>query len=178
MMSVYGLLRSVYVHRLWIKMINRWWTYMDLRSEPNMINDIETQLFMDIRKWFCNPGAAPSLAVKSIRKPYDNEMRNVNTCYLSNLEIVYFYTDSLTVLNMWNLYNYPLGQELSEELLKMCKMLQDSLKNYPYNVGRWYLYIHLCEISCTLVKALQAREMLRTMYVLYFDPLFPLLVCS
>jgi len=133
-----------------------------VEQQPDMITSIEAQLIMAIRKRACKPGIEPSLAEQSVGRPYAYAMREVYAHYPSDPEVAYLYADSLMVLNAWNLYDYPLGQELSDDVPEIRKVLEESLKIHPHHAGLCHLYVHLCEMSPTPEKALPACETLRT----------------
>jgi len=133
-----------------------------VEQQPNIISDVETQVIMAIHKRACNPGIEPSLAEQSVGRPYADAMKNVYARYPSDPEVAYLYADSLMVLNAWNLYDYPLGRILSDDVPEIRKVLEDSLKIHPRNAGLCHLYVHLCEMSPAPEKALPACAILRT----------------
>jgi len=133
-----------------------------VEQQPDMITNTETQLIMAIRKRACKPGIKPSLAEQSVGRPCADAMRDVYARYPADPEVAYLYADSLMVLNAWNLYDYPLGRELSDDVPEIHKVLEESLKVHPHHAGLCHLYVHLCEMSPTPEKALPACETLRT----------------
>ena len=69
------------------------------------------------------------------------------------------------VLNAWNLYEYPTGRPLSEDIDEIETVLEQALQLHPRHAGICHLYVHLCEMSSHPEKALSACQSLREEYV-------------
>jgi hypothetical protein len=82
----------------------------------------------------------------------------------TDAEVAYFFAESLMVLNAWNLYEFPTGKPLSEDIDEIKAVLENALVLHPDHAGICHLYVHLCEMSNHPEKALPACQALRTKY--------------
>lgn len=131
---------------------------------PSLISDIEAKLASAVRVLTCNPGIDGNISNEIVGRPYSQAMRKVYEQYPDDAEIVYFFAESLMVLNAWELYEYPTGKPLSEDVEEICHVLETALKTHKDHVGLCHLYVHLSEMSSDPGKALKACEPLRTIF--------------
>lgn len=137
---------------------------MGQKNKPQsseQISDIESQILSAIRTLTCHPGVDPQLAESTVGRPYANALRKVYQQFPEDAEVAYFFAESLMVLNAWNLYEYPTGRPLSEDIDEIETVLERALQLHPKHAGICHLYVHLCEMSSHPEKALAACQSLR-----------------
>lgn len=134
----------------------------DQNSQTQIISDVETQILSAIRILTCQPGIHPQLAEGTIGRPYANALRKVHERFPEDLEVSCFFAESLMVLNAWNLYEYPTGRPVSQDVDEIQTVLEMALILNPKHAGICHLYVHLCEMSSHPEKALSACQALRT----------------
>lgn len=144
-----------YHTRLAVEKTNR------LKGTCGEISDVEQMLVTALRIRTCRPGVDPSIADEVIGRPYANEMRKVYEKYPNDPEVAFMFSDSLMVLNAWQLYEFPTGRPLTPDVKEIEKVLQTSLDKHPEHVGLCHLYVHLSEMYCDPGRALAACEPLR-----------------
>ncbi|KAL3782531.1 hypothetical protein HJC23_005205 [Cyclotella cryptica] len=132
--------------------------------EGDLISDIEVQLLSAIWTLTGRPGLDPSLSVTVLGRPYANALRKVYERFPTDAEVAYFFAESLMVLNAWNLYEFPTGKPLSEDIDEIKAVLENALALHPDHAGICHLYVHLCEMSSHPEKALPACQALRTKF--------------
>ncbi|KAL7549058.1 hypothetical protein ACHAWF_012331 [Thalassiosira exigua] len=131
-------------------------------QSSQVISDVETQLLSAIRTLTCRPGIHPQQAEKTVGRPYADALRKVHERYPDNSEVSYFFAESLMVLNAWNLYEYPTGRPVSQDVEEIQVVLEEALRLHPNHAGICHLYVHLCEMSSHPEKALPACQALRS----------------
>jgi len=130
-------------------------------QNSQMISDIETQILSAIRILTCHPGINPKLAEHTVGRPYADALRKVHKRFPGDAEVASFFAESLMVLNAWNLYEYPTGRPLSQDVEEIQSVLEEALVLNPTHAGICHMYVHLCEMSNHPEKALPACEALR-----------------
>lgn len=138
---------------------------MDHEQSSEKISEIESQILAAIHTLTCYPGIDPPLAEGTVGRPYANALRKLYQRYPEDAEVAYFFAESLMVLNAWNLYEYPTGRPLSEDIDEIETVLEQALQLHPRHAGICHLYVHLCEMSSHPEKALSACQSLREEYV-------------
>jgi len=129
---------------------------------PDVIQDVEKMLIYAIRRLTCNPGVDPSIAEKTNGVPFANAMREAYQHFPKDPEIAYFCSESIMVLHAWNLFHYPTGRPVSDDVIEVQGIIENALKLHPHHVGLCHMYVHLCEMSTYPEKALVACNELRT----------------
>ena len=137
----------------------------NMEHGSQLISDVEIQILSAIRTLTCHPSIEPHLAETTVGRPYANAMRRVHERYPDEADVSYFYAESLMVLNAWNLYEYPTGKPLSQDVEEIQTVLEQALKLHPKHAGICHLYVHLCEMSSEPQKALAACDALRTEFL-------------
>jgi len=130
----------------------------DIISEP------EAHLITAVRILTGTPGVDPGLSELAVGRPFADAMRKAYQKYPQDPEIVYWFAESLMVLNAWQLYEYPSGQPLSPDVVEVRTVLEKALQLHPHHPGLCHLYVHLSEMSAHPAFALKACQPLRTMY--------------
>jgi hypothetical protein len=125
-----------------------------IKDSPNLISDVEMSLISAIRILTCNPGIDSGLSEELVGRPYADAMRKLYQRYPHDPEIVYFFTESLMVLNAWKLYEYPTGKPLSDDVVETRAVLELALKMHSDHAGLCHLYVHLMEMSSEPYRAL------------------------
>jgi hypothetical protein len=131
-------------------------------QSSRMISDIEMEIISAIYIHASHPGIHPHLAEGTVGRPYADALRRVHERFPEDAEVSYFYAESLMVLNAWNLYEYPTGRPLSEDVEEIESVLERALQLHPRHAGICHLYVHLREMSSHPEKALSACQALRT----------------
>lgn len=121
-----------------------------------------------IRSLNQNPGVDPTEAECINGYPYSKAMRELYKAYPDDAEVAYFFIESIMVLHAWNLFDYPTGKPLSDDVPEVKIALEKSLKLHPQHVGLCHMYVHLCEMATYPEKALDACDVLRHRYVMVF----------
>jgi hypothetical protein len=134
----------------------------ELAVEP--VSELETQWILAVRALTSCPGIALDLAEETVGRPYADAMRNLHHMYPVDPDVAYAFAESLMVLNAWKLYEYPTGRPLSNDVIEIRRVLEESLKTNPDHPGLCHLYVHLLEMSDEPHKALQACAVLRTKF--------------
>jgi hypothetical protein len=129
---------------------------------PTMISDVEAQLLAAIRILSGTPGVDPDLSCETVGRPYADAMRKVYQKYPNDPDIVYFFAESLMVLNAWELYEYPSGKPLSPDVDETRTVLESALQKHPNHPGLIHMYVHLSEMSAQPERARSICESLRT----------------
>ena len=129
---------------------------------PEVISDVEAQLLAAIRILAGTPGVDPDLSCETVGRPYAVAMRKVYQKYPNDPDIVYFFAESLMVLNAWQLYEYPSGKPLSPDVEETRRILEEALVGHPHHPGLCHMYVHLSEMSAHPEKAIAACEPLRS----------------
>jgi hypothetical protein len=129
---------------------------------PELISDVEVQLLSAIRILTGTPGVDPDLSDETVGRPYADAMRKVYNRYPDDPDIVYFFTESLLVLNAWQLYEYPSGKPLSPDVEETREVLERALKVHAHHPGLIHMYVHLSEMSSRPERAQEICEPLRT----------------
>ncbi len=135
-------------------------------KRPQPIQDVEVMLINAIRCLNKNPGVDPSQAETINGQPFAKAMRNVYTKYPHDAEVAYFFVESIMILHAWNLFEYPTGKPLSQDVPEVQLALEKSLELHPQHVGLCHMYVHLCEMATYPEKALNACHVLRHRYVI------------
>ena len=130
--------------------------------EGELISDVEVQLLSAIRTLTNRPGLEPAHATTLLGRSYANALRKVHALFPHDAEVAYFFAESLMVLNAWNLYEYPTGKPLSDDVDEIKEVLEKALAMHPDHAGICHLYVHLCEMSEWPERALGACRALRT----------------
>lgn len=133
----------------------------NMEQDSEMISEIESQILSAIYTLTCHPGIDPPRAERTVGRPYSDALRKVYERFPEDAEVAYFFAESLMVLNAWNLYEYPTGRPLSEDINEIEVVLERALQLHPRHAGICHLYVHLCEMSCHPEKALSACQALR-----------------
>ena len=128
------------------------------------IKDVEVMLINAIRCLNKNPGVDPAKAECLNGNAYVKAMREVYENYPEDAEVAYFYVESIMVLHAWNLFQYPTGKPLSDDVPEVKKALECALELHPQHVGLCHMYVHLCEMTTYPQKALKACSVLRERY--------------
>lgn len=138
----------------------------DVTALPDLISDVESQLLTAIRILTCCPGVDPDLADETVGVPYATAMRKVYQKYPKDAEVMYCFAESLMVLNAWQLYEYPSGNPVSDDVEETRAVLERALatEEHGHNAGLCHLYVHLSEMSAHPELALPACESLRTLF--------------
>ena len=133
-------------------------------NQSQVISDVETHILSAIRTLTCHPGIHPHLAESTVGRPYADAMRKIHERFPDNVDVSYFFAESLMVLNAWNLYEYPTGKPISQDVEEIQIVLEKALQLHPtkHHAGICHLYVHLCEMSSHPEKALPACQALRT----------------
>lgn len=126
------------------------------------IPDVEFQILTAIRMRTNQPGIDPSHADDTLGRPYANFLRLLHQKYPDDPEVAFLFSDSLMVLNAWNVYEFPTGRSISPDTDEVQAVLENSLRKHPNHPGLCHLYIHLSEMSNNPRRALAACEPLRT----------------
>ncbi len=134
------------------------------RTIPELISDIEVHFLSAIRILTGTPGVDPGLSDETLGRPYANAMRTVYNMYPSDPDIVYFFAESLMVLNAWQFYDYPSGTPLSPDVDEIRDILERALQVHPHHPGLIHMYIHLCEMSPHPERAHAISEPLRSLF--------------
>jgi hypothetical protein len=129
---------------------------------PELISDVEVQLLSAIRILTGTPGVDPDLSDETVGRPYANAMRKVYSKYPNDPDIVYFFAESLLVLNAWQLYEYPSGKPLSPDVEETREILERALQLHAHHPGLIHMYVHLSEMSSHPERAQAICEPLRT----------------
>jgi hypothetical protein len=129
---------------------------------PVLIADVEAQLLSAIRILTGTPGVDPGLSYETVGRPYADAMRKVYQKYPNDPDIVYFFAESLMVLNAWELYEYPSGKPLSPDVDETRTALETALQIHPNHPGLIHMYVHLSEMSAHPDRARSICEPLRT----------------
>jgi hypothetical protein len=129
---------------------------------PGVISDVEAQLLTAIRILTGTPGVDPDLSCETVGRPYADAMRKIYQKYPGDPDIVYFFAESLMVLNAWQLYEYPSGRPLSPDVEETRNVLEEALLLHPHHPGLCHMYVHLSEMSAHPEKAIGACEPLRS----------------
>lgn len=130
---------------------------------PELISDVEVQLLSAIRILTGTPGVDPDLSDETVGRPYANAMRKVYQKYPNDPDIVYFFAESLLVLNAWQLYEYPSGKPLSPDIEETRDILERALQVHTHHPGLIHMYVHLSEMSAHPERAHTICEPLRTL---------------
>lgn len=128
---------------------------------PDMITDVESQLVSAIRVLTCNPGVNADLANELVGRPYADTMRSIYQKYPNDAEVAYFFVEALMVLNAWQLYEYPTGRPLSDDVVETRSILETALQTHRNHAGLCHMYVHLSEMSADPGKALDYCQPLR-----------------
>ena len=131
-------------------------------GQPQMITDVESQIVAAVRILTCNPGVDAALAEELVGYPYADAMRKVYSLYPNDAEVVYFFAESLMVRNAWELYEYPTGKPLTEDVVEIGLVLETALEKHPDHAGLCHMYVHLSEMSSDPGRALKACIPLRS----------------
>jgi len=131
-------------------------------GSSQVISDVETQILSAIRTLTCHPGIHPQHAETVVGRPYADALRKIHNRFPNDAEVSYFFAESLMVLNAWNLYEYPTGRPVSQDVEEIQSVLEEALVIHPKHAGICHMYVHLCEMSATPEKALPACQALRT----------------
>jgi hypothetical protein len=131
-------------------------------GQPQMITDVESHIVAAVRILTCNPGVDGALAEELVGHPYADAMRKVYGLYPNDAEVVYFFAESLMVMNAWELYEYPTGQPRSEDVVEIQLILETALEKHPDHAGLCHMYVHLSEMSSDPGRALKACIPLRS----------------
>lgn len=134
-------------------------------QQPQMISTVESQLIAAVRILTCNPGLDAGLADELAGRPYANAMRKIYEKFGNDAEVAYLFSESLMVLNAWQLFEYPTGKPKTPDVMETSAVLQKALKQNPHHAGLCHLYVHLSEMSSDPAQALHACVPLRTEYV-------------
>mmetsp|Transcript_41235 Transcript_41235/g.86560 ORF Transcript_41235/g.86560 Transcript_41235/m.86560 type:complete len:684 (+) Transcript_41235:250-2301(+) len=134
----------------------------EVDQNSQVISDVETQILSAIRTLTCHPGVHPQLAEETVGRPYADALRKIHQRFPEDAEVSCFFAEALMVLNAWNLYEYPTGRPLSQDVEEIQTVLEDALLLHPKHAGICHLYVHLCEMSTHPEKALTACEALRS----------------
>ena len=132
-------------------------------TPPELISDVEVQLLSAIRILMGTPGVDPDLSDETVGRPYANAMRKVYQKYPNDPDIVYFFAESLLVLNAWQLYEYPSGKPLSPDIEETRDVLERALQVHTQHPGLIHMYVHLSEMSAHPERAYTICEPLRTL---------------
>ncbi|KAL7535453.1 hypothetical protein ACHAXR_006493 [Thalassiosira sp. AJA248-18] len=132
-----------------------------IEQNSQLTSDVEAQILSAIRTLTCHPSIHPQLAEEMVGRPYADALRKVHGRFPQNSEVSYFFAESLMVLNAWNLYEYPTGRLLSQDVAEIQTVLEEALVLHPKHAGVCHLYVHLCEMSSHPEKALSACQALR-----------------
>jgi len=125
------------------------------------VSATEKNIILAISVLTMHPGVDPLKAEIIAGRPYANAMRKAYEHDPNNAEVAYFFVEALMILHAWNLYEFPTGKPLSEDVLEIRTVLEESLHIHPDHVGLCHLYVHLCEMSDNPSQALGACETLR-----------------
>ena len=134
----------------------------DSSITPELISEVEVQLLSAIRILTGTPGVDPDLSDETVGRPYANAMRKVYSKYPNDPDIVYFFAESLLVLNAWQLYEYPSGKPLSPDVEETREVLERALQVHAHHPGLIHMYVHLSEMSSHPERAHVICEPLRT----------------
>ena len=131
-------------------------------EQPQMIADVEAQMASAVRILTCNPGVDADLADELAGRPYTDAMRKIHNMYPEDAEAVYLFAEALIVLNAWQLFEYPTGRPLSNDVVESQIVLESALAKHKDHAGLCHMYVHLSEMSSDPGKALKACIPLRT----------------
>jgi hypothetical protein len=131
-------------------------------ATSELISDVEVQLLTAIRILTGTPGVDPGLSDETVGRPYANAMRKVYNKYPNDPDIVYFFAESLLVLNAWQLYEYPSGKALSPDVDETREVLERALQVHSHHPGLIHMYVHLSEMAPSPQCAIAICEPLRT----------------
>lgn len=131
---------------------------------PELISEVEAQLLQAIRILTCCPGVDPDLADETVGRPFATAMRKLYRKYPHDAEIVYCFAESIMVLNAWQLYEYPSGKPVSDDVEEVRHVLELALREHSHHAGLCHLYVHLSEMSAHPEAALSACQSLRTLF--------------
>jgi hypothetical protein len=133
---------------------------------PELVSDVEAQLLSAIRVLMGCPGVAPDLADETVGRPYANAMRKLYQKYPNDAEVIYCFAESLMVLNAWQLYEYPSGRPVCDDVEETRSALERALRlpEHVQHAGLCHLYVHLSEMSAHPELALSACQPLRTLF--------------
>lgn len=129
---------------------------------PQMIRDVEAQIVAAVRILTCHPGVDAGLADELVGRPYADAMRKVYRNFPDDAEVVYFFAEALMVINAWELYEYPTGRPLSDDVVETRQVLETALEQHDDHAGLCHMYVHLSEMSSDPGQALKACMPLRT----------------
>jgi hypothetical protein len=135
-------------------------------SIPELISDVEAQLLSAIRVLTGCPGVDPDLADETVGRPYAEAMRKLYNRYPNDAEVIYCFAESLMVLNAWQLYEYPSGKPVCDDVEETRAALERALgsPDHVRHAGLCHLYVHLSEMSAHPDLALPACEPLRSLF--------------
>lgn len=135
-------------------------------DQSQEIKDVEVMLINAVRTLNQNPGVDPEKAEAINGHPYVNAMRALYKQYPEDAEVAYFFVESIMIIHAWNLFEYPTGKPLSDDVPEVKVALENALMLHPQHVGLCHMYVHLCEMATYPEKALNACDVLRQRYVL------------
>jgi hypothetical protein len=125
------------------------------------VSDKETQWILAIRTLTSCPGVAIDRAEETVGRPYADAMRELHRQYRTDPDVACGFVESLMVLNVWRLLEYPTGQPISSDLIEARCVLEHALALSPSHPGLCHMYIHLLEMSEEPHEALAACKILR-----------------